>query len=291
VLAAKAEAFQRIVKIGRTHLMDAVPLTLGQEFSAYARQIENGIARIEQAMPGLLELPIGGTAVGTGLNTPKDYDVTIVRHINAQTECEYNASPCKFEGLAAHDACVMMSGALKTLSCSMMKIANDLRWMASGPRCGLGELSLPDNEPGSSIMPGKVNPTQCEMVTMVCCQVVGNDTTITMAGASGNFELNVYKPVIALNLLQSIRLLAGAAESFTVHCVEGAEPVESRIEELLDRSLMLVTALNKHIGYDAAAKIAQTAHRNGTTLMQEAVATGLVTEEDFKRIVDPQKMV
>lgn len=290
-LQAKAEAFREIIKIGRTHLMDATPLTLGQEFSGYARQLTNGIERITAALPGLFELALGGTAVGTGLNTKKGYDVKVAAKIAELTGLPFVTAPNKFEALAAHDAVVMMSGALKTLACSLMKIANDIRWLASGPRCGLGELRLPANEPGSSIMPGKVNPTQCEALTMVAAQVLGNDTTINVAGASGNFELNVYKPVLIYNLLQSIRLLGDAARSFNDHCAVGIEPDEPRIDALLHESLMLVTALNRTLGYDNAARIAKAAYANGTTLKEEAIRLGLLTAEEFDQTVDPAKML
>lgn len=290
-LQAKAEAFQEIIKIGRTHLMDATPLTLGQEFSGYAQQLTNGIERITAALPGLFELALGGTAVGTGLNTKKGYDVKVAAKIAELTGLPFVTAPNKFEALAAHDAVVMMSGALKTVACSLMKIANDIRWLASGPRCGLGELRLPANEPGSSIMPGKVNPTQCEALTMVAAQVLGNDTTINVAGASGNFELNVYKPVLIYNLLQSIRLLGDAARSFNDHCAVGIEPDEQRIDALLHESLMLVTALNRTLGYDNAARIAKAAYAHGTTLKEEAIRLGLLTAEEFDETVDPAKML
>ena len=290
-LQAKAEAFQEIIKIGRTHLMDATPLTLGQEFSGYAQQLTNGIERITAALPGLFELALGGTAVGTGLNTKKGYDVKVAAKIAELTGLPFVTAPNKFEALAAHDAVVMMSGALKTVACSLMKIANDIRWLASGPRCGLGELRLPANEPGSSIMPGKVNPTQCEALTMVAAQVLGNDTTINVAGASGNFELNVYKPVLIHNLLQSIRLLGDAARSFNDHCAVGIEPDEQRIDALLHESLMLVTALNRTLGYDNAARIAKAAYAHGTTLKEEAIRLGLLTAEEFDETVDPAKML
>ena len=290
VLAAKADAFENIIKIGRTHLMDATPLTLGQEFSGYAQQINNGLERVVLTLPRLSELALGGTAVGTGLNTNKGYAAQAARRVAEISGLPFRSAPNKFEALAAHDAMVTTSGALKALACSLMKIANDLRWLASGPRCGLGEIRLPANEPGSSIMPGKINPTQCEAVTMVAAQVIGNDTTIAVAGASGNFELNVFKPVIMYNVLQSIRLLADVVESFTEHCVAGIEPDVERIQEHLNRSLMLVTALNSKIGYDNAAKIAKAAHAHGTTLLQEAIASGLVTEDEFRKIVDPRKM-
>ena len=290
-LEAKAQAFQDIIKIGRTHLMDATPLTLGQEFSGYAQQLTNGIARIRCAQPELFELAIGGTAVGTGLNTKKDYDVKVAAKIAELTGLPFVTAPNKFEALAAHDAVVMMSGALKTVACSLMKIANDIRWLASGPRCGLGELRLPANEPGSSIMPGKINPTQCEALTMVAAQVIGNDATINVAGASGHFELNVFKPVLVYNLLQSIRLMGDAAHSFNDLCAVGIEPDQERIDALLHASLMLVTALNRKLGYDNAAKIAKAAYANGTTLKEEAVNLGFLTAEEFDEAVDPAKMI
>jgi fumarate hydratase class II len=290
-LAAKAEAFKDVVKIGRTHLMDATPLTLGQEFSGYAQQVANGVARVRGVLPGLHELALGGTAVGTGLNTKKGFAERAAAVIGELSGLPFVTAPNKFEALAAHDALVMASGALKTAACSCMKIANDLRWLGSGPRCGLGEISLPENEPGSSIMPGKVNPTQCEAMTMVAAQVMGNDTTVAIAGASGNFELNVYKPVLIYNVLQSIRLLADAAESFRANCVAGITVNEKRIAMHLENSLMLVTALNRHIGYDNAAKIAKTAHANGSTLKEEAVRLGLLSAEQFDAIVDPRKML
>ena len=288
---AKSERFQPIIKIGRTHLMDATPLTLGQEFSGYAQQLTNGIERIESTLPKLAELALGGTAVGTGLNTKKGYDEKVASKISELTGLPFKTAPNKFESLAAHDAMVMTSGALKTVACSLMKIANDVRWLASGPRCGLGELMIPENEPGSSIMPGKVNPTQCEAVTMVAAQVIGNDTAINVGGSMGNFELNVFKPVIIYNVLQSIRLLADASDSFNDHCAAGIEPNEKRIDELLHKSLMLVTALNRTIGYDNAAKIAKTAHKNGTTLKEETINLGLLTAEEFDQTVDPTKMI
>jgi fumarate hydratase class II len=290
-LREKAETFQSIIKIGRTHLMDATPLTLGQEFSGYAQQLSNGIERIESTLPKLAELALGGTAVGTGLNTKKGYDEKVAAKIRELTGLPFKTAPNKFESLAAHDAMVMTSGALKTVACSLMKIANDVRWLASGPRCGLGEILIPENEPGSSIMPGKVNPTQCEAMTMVAAQVIGNDTAVNIGGAMGNFELNVFKPVIIYNLLQSIRLLADACDSFNDHCAVGIEPNEKRIDELLHKSLMLVTALNRKIGYDNAAKIAKTAHKNGTTLKEEAINLGLLTAEEFDSTVDPTKMI
>lgn len=287
----KADDFQDIIKIGRTHLMDAVPLTLGQEFSGYVEMLTNGIKRVVATLPKLAELAIGGTAVGTGLNTKRGYDIRMAEKISELTGLMFKAAPNKFEALAAHDAMVMASGALKAVACSLMKIANDVRWLASGPRCGLGEITLPANEPGSSIMPGKVNPTQCEAVTMVAAQVMGNDVTINVAGASGNFELNVFKPVIIYNLLQSARLLADVAESFAEHCVAGIQPNRERIQQLLHQSLMLVTALNRKVGYDNAAKIAKAAFEHGTTLKEEAVKLGLLTANEFDEVVDPAKML
>ena len=291
VLAAKAEAFADLIKIGRTHLMDATPLTLGQEFSGYAQQIENGIARANQTLPMLAELALGGTAVGTGLNTKKGYAEKVAAKIEELTGLPFTTAPNKFESLAAHDAMVMCSGALKTIACSYMKIANDVRWLGSGPRCGIGELQLPANEPGSSIMPGKVNPTQSEAMTMVAAQVLGNDVAVNIGGASGNFELNVFKPLIIHNVLQSIRLLADAADSFRENCVIGIEPNEKNIQAHLTNSLMLVTALNRKIGYDNAAKIAKTAHANGTTLKEEAVGLGFLTPEEFDEAVNPARMI
>lgn len=290
-LKQRAEQFADIIKIGRTHLMDATPLTLGQEFSGYAQQLENGVERIKMTLPHLAELAIGGTAVGTGLNAPLGYAEKMAAKISSLTGHEFRSAPNKFEALAAHDAEVMCSGALKTVAVSLMKIANDIRWLGSGPRSGLSEIALPANEPGSSIMPGKVNPTQCEALTMVCAQVIGNDAAIAVAGASGNFELNVYKPVIAYNLLQSIRLLADAIESFRQNCVAGIVPNHKKIAEHLSNSLMLVTALNRRIGYDNAAKIAKAAYDNDTTLKEEAVRLGLLTEAEFDEAVDPAKML
>ena len=290
-LSGKAAAFKDIVKIGRTHLMDATPVTLGQEFSGYAQQVHNALERIETCWPRLLELPLGGTAVGTGLNTHVDFDRTAIRMIAEMTGIDFCPARNKFEALAAHDAMVELSGALKTAAAGLMKIANDIRWLSSGPRCGIGEISLPENEPGSSIMPGKVNPTQCEAMTMVCAQVMGNDTTITIAGASGNFELNVYKPVIILNILQSIRLLSDASASFRAHCIEGITPDHARIAEHLSRSLMLVTALAPHIGYDKAAGIARKAYIEGITLKQAAEASGVISSEAFDKIVRPCQMI
>jgi fumarate hydratase, class II len=287
----KAQAWAKIIKIGRTHTQDATPLTLGQEFSGYTQQVENGIARIEMTLPMLMQLAQGGTAVGTGLNAPVGFAAMVAEKISQITGLPFTSAPNKFEALAAHDAMVFTHGALNTVAASLFKIANDIRFLGSGPRSGLGELALPENEPGSSIMPGKVNPTQCEALTMVCTQVFGNQTTITVAGASGHFELNVYNPVMAYNLLQSTRLLADAAASFTEHCVVGIEPRVDNIKAALDRSLMLVTALAPTIGYDAAAKIAKTAHKNGTTLRQEAVGGGYVTEAQFDEIVRPDQMI
>ncbi|HEY2177932.1 MAG TPA: class II fumarate hydratase [Caulobacteraceae bacterium] len=287
----KAGAWARIIKIGRTHTQDATPLTLGQEFSGYAQQVENGIARIEMSLPMLMELAQGGTAVGTGLNAPAGFAQMVADKIAQITGLPFTSAPNKFEALAAHDAMVFTHGAMNTVAASLFKIANDIRYLGSGPRSGLGELSLPENEPGSSIMPGKVNPTQCEALTMVCVQVFGNQASITFAGASGQFELNVFNPVMAYNFLQSTRLLADTAASFTEHCVVGIEPRLDNIAAALDRSLMLVTALAPKIGYDAAAKIAKTAHRNGTTLRQEAVAGGYVTEAEFDAIVRPENMI
>jgi fumarate hydratase class II len=290
-LAQKSAAFGHLIKIGRTHLMDATPLTLGQEFSGYAQQIAYGVERVQQTLPRLMELALGGTAVGTGLNTKKGYAELAAAKIAAITGLPFTSAPNKFEALAAHDAMVMTHGALKTVACSCMKIANDIRWLGSGPRCGIGELNLPENEPGSSIMPGKVNPTQSEAMTMVAAQVLGNDVTVNIAGASGNFELNVFKPVIIYNVLQSVRLLADAAESFREHCVEGIEANERNLQRHLENSLMLVTALNRHIGYDNAARIAKAAHHNGTTLREEALKSGLLTEAQFDAAVDPGKMI
>ena len=287
----KARAFADIVKIGRTHTQDATPLTLGQEFSGYAAQVKNGIARVEGAMPRLLELAQGGTAVGTGLNARAGFAEAFACEVAKITGLPFVAAENKFEALAAHDAIVEASGALNVVAVSLNKIANDIRFLASGPRSGLGELILPENEPGSSIMPGKVNPTQCEALTMVCAQVFGNHVTITFAGASGHFELNVFKPVLIFNLLQSIRLVADAAASFTEHCVVGIEANRPRIAELMRRSLMLVTALNPHIGYDNAAKIAKKAHTEGSTLKEAAAELGLVEPEQFDQWVRPEAMI
>lgn len=290
-LAAKSEEFQDIVKIGRTHLMDAVPLTLGQEFSGYIAQLDKDLNRIQAALPDLYELAIGGTAVGTGLNTHPEFADRVAAKISDRTQLPFISAPNKFAALAAHDAIVAASGTLKTLATSLMKIANDLRWLGSGPRCGLGELILPANEPGSSIMPGKVNPTQCEAMTMVCVQVMGNDTAIAVAGSQGNFELNVFKPVMIHNLLHSIRLLADACSSFTEHLVIGIQPNREQIQHFLTNSLMLVTALNPHIGYDRAAAVAKKAYSDRTTLRQACVELGYLTEAEFDRLVRPEKMI
>ncbi|MBX3496780.1 MAG: class II fumarate hydratase [Parvibaculum sp.] len=287
----KAQAWNHIVKIGRTHTQDATPLTLGQEFSGYTAQVENGIARIEQTLPKLMELAQGGTAVGTGLNAPIGFAEKVADRIAAITHLPFKTAPNKFEALAAHDAMVFSHGAINTVAASLFKIANDIRLLGSGPRSGLGELALPENEPGSSIMPGKVNPTQCEALTQVCVQIFGNHAALTFAGSQGHFELNVYNPVMAYNFLQSVRLMADAAVSFTDNCVVGIEPREDNIKAALERSLMLVTALAPKIGYDNAAKIAKTAHKNGTTLREEAVGGGYVTEAEFDAIVRPEKMI
>jgi fumarate hydratase class II len=290
-LDAKAKAWVHIIKIGRTHTQDATPLTLGQEFSGYTQQVANGIARIELTLPMLMQLAQGGTAVGTGLNAPVGFAEQVAAKIGEIGNMAFTSAPNKFEALAAHDAMVFTHGAINTTAAGLFKIANDIRFLGSGPRSGLGELSLPENEPGSSIMPGKVNPTQCEALTMVCTRIFGNEATMTFAGASGHFELNVFNPVMAYTMLQSIRLMADAAESFTEHCVVGIEPREDNIKAALDRSLMLVTALAPKIGYDAAAKIAKTAHKNGTTLRQEAVGGGYVTDAEFDAVVRPENMI
>lgn len=290
-LDGKAAEFADIVKIGRTHLQDATPLTLGQEFSGYAQQVAYGIERAKAVMPALLRLAQGGTAVGTGLNAKKGFDTAFAAEVADITGLAFETAPNKFEALAAHDSLVEAHGALNTIAVSLMKIANDIRLLGSGPRCSIGEISLPENEPGSSIMPGKVNPTQSEAMTMVCAQVMGNHTTVTYAGATGHFELNVFKPVIIFNVLQSIRLLADAARSFTDNCVVGIEANRDRIARLLHESLMLVTALNPHIGYDNAAKIAKKAHKDGTTLLQAGQELGLLTEEQFRDWVKPEAMI
>jgi fumarate hydratase class II len=290
-LAKKQDEFKDIIKIGRTHTQDATPLTLGQEFSGYATQVKNGIERIELTLPKLMQIAQGGTAVGTGLNAPIGFADKVAARIATITGLAFTSAPNKFEALAAHDAMVFTHGAINTVAASLFKIANDIRLLGSGPRSGLGELSLPENEPGSSIMPGKVNPTQCEALTQVCIQVFGNQTTLTVAGSQGHFELNVYNPVMAYNFLQSVRLMSDAAVSFTDHCVVGIEARRDNIKAGLERSLMLVTALQPKIGYDAAAKIAKTAHKNGTTLKEEAVKSGLVTAAEFDAIVRPQDMI
>jgi fumarate hydratase class II len=290
-LDAKAKAWASIIKIGRTHTQDATPITLGQEFSGYAAQVANGIARIEQTLPRLMELAQGGTAVGTGLNAPIGFDRMVAERIAAITGLAFTTAPNKFEALAAHDAMVFAHGAINTVAASLFKIANDIRFLGSGPRAGLGELSLPENEPGSSIMPGKVNPTQCEALTQVCVQIFGNNAALTFAGSQGHFELNVFNPVMAYNFLQSVQLMSDAAVSFTDNCVIGIEPRLDNIQAGLNRSLMLVTALAPKIGYDNAAKIAKTAHKNGTTLKDEAVGGGYVTEAEFDAIVVPADMI
>jgi fumarate hydratase class II len=290
-LKAKSEAWKDIIKIGRTHTQDATPLTLGQEFGGYTQQITNGVARIESTLPMLMQLAQGGTAVGTGLNAPVGFAEQVAAKIAEITGLGFTTAPNKFEALAAHDAMVFTHGALNTVAASLFKIANDIRFLGSGPRSGFGELSLPENEPGSSIMPGKVNPTQCEALTMVCTRVFGNEATMSFAGASGHFELNVFNPVMAYTFLQSVKLLADAAESFTEHCVVGIEPRLDNIKRGLDNSLMLVTALNGKLGYDACAKIAKTAHKNGTTLRQETVGGGYLTDAEFDEFVRPEKMI
>ena len=289
-LNEKSEAFQDIIKIGRTHLMDAVPLTLGQEFSGYVQQLDNDTKRIEFALDGLYELALGGTAVGTGLNTHRDFAETAAATIADITGLPFTSAPNKFEALAAHDAVVFASGAMKTLAASLTKIANDVRWLASGPRCGIGELVIPANEPGSSIMPGKVNPTQSEAMTMVCAQVMGNDVAVNVGGLSGNFELNVFKPVMIFNLLNSVRLLGDACNSFNENCAVGIEPNKPAIEGYLKNSLMLVTALNPHVGYDNAAKIAKKAFNDNSTLREAAIELGLMTGEAFDKAVRPEEM-
>ncbi|AJW21490.1 Fum1p [Saccharomyces cerevisiae YJM470] len=290
-LEAKSKEFDHIVKIGRTHLQDATPLTLGQEFSGYVQQVENGIQRVAHSLKTLSFLAQGGTAVGTGLNTKSGFDVKIAEQISKETGLKFQTAPNKFEALAAHDAIVECSGALNTLACSLFKIAQDIRYLGSGPRCGYHELMLPENEPGSSIMPGKVNPTQNEALTQVCVQVMGNNAAITFAGSQGQFELNVFKPVMIANLLNSIRLITDAAYSFRVHCVEGIKANEPRIHELLTKSLMLVTALNPKIGYDAASKVAKNAHKKGITLKESALELGVLTEKEFDEWVVPEHML
>ena len=290
-LAKKSEDFKDIIKVGRTHLMDATPLTLGQEFSGYAAQLDYGLKALSNTLEHLRELALGGTAVGTGLNAPKNYDTKVAKYISEFTGLPFITAPNKFEALAAHDAIVESHGALKQIAVSLFKIAQDIRMMASGPRSGIGEIFIPENEPGSSIMPGKVNPTQPEAVTMVCAQILGNDTTISFAGTQGHFELNVFKPVMAYNFLQSAQLLADACISFGGHCVSGILPNELKIKSLLENSLMLVTALNPHIGYENAAKIAKSAYNNGTSLREEAINSGMLTGEEFDSWVNPKDMI
>ena len=290
-LAKKQDEFKDIIKIGRTHTQDATPLTLGQEFSGYVTQVANGVERVEQTLPKLMQLAQGGTAVGTGLNAPRGFAEEVAKRIAAITDLPFTSAPNKFEALAAHDAMVFSHGAINTVAASLFKIANDIRLLGSGPRSGLGELALPENEPGSSIMPGKVNPTQCEAMTQVCVQVFGNNAALTFADSQGHFELNVYNPVMAYNFLQSVRLVADASVSFTDHCVVGIEARRDNIKAGLERSLMLVTALAPKIGYDNAAKVAKTAHKNGTTLKEEAVKLGFVTAQEFDRLVRPEDMI
>ena len=290
-LAKKSEDFKDIIKVGRTHLMDATPLTLGQEFSGYAAQLDYGLKALSNTLEHLRELALGGTAVGTGLNAPKNYDTKVAKYISEFTGLPFITAPNKFEALAAHDAIVESHGALKQIAVSLFKIAQDIRMMASGPRSGIGEIFIPENEPGSSIMPGKVNPTQPEAVTMVCSQILGNDTTISFAGTQGHFELNVFKPVMAYNFLQSAQLLADACISFDEHCVSGITPNKLKINSLLENSLMLVTALNPHIGYENAAKIAKSAYNNGTSLREEAINSGMLTGEEFDSWVNPKDMI
>lgn len=289
-LTEKSKDFADIVKIGRTHLMDATPLTLGQEFSGYVQQLNQALKRVDAAMPQLMELALGGTAVGTGINSHPDFAEKVADKISEVAGYKFVSAPNKFEALAAHDAIVMMSGVLKTVACSLMKIANDVRLLGSGPRCGIGEIELPANEPGSSIMPGKVNPTQCEAMTMVCAQVIGNDVAINVGGSNGHFELNVFKPVMIFNLLNSIRLISDACHSFTDKCVDGIEANEERCQEHLENSLMLVTALNPHIGYDKAAEIAKNAHQKGLTLRESALELGHLNDEQFDEWVKPEEM-
>ena len=290
-LKAKSAEWKKIIKIGRTHTQDATPLTLGQEFGGYAKQIENGIARVRQTLPPLMELAQGGTAVGTGLNAPKGFDKLVAAKIAEITGLPFKTAPNKFEALAAHDAMVMSHGAITTVAASCFKIANDIRFLGSGPRAGLGELALPENEPGSSIMPGKVNPTQCEAMTQVCAHIMGNNAALAFAGSQGHFELNVYNPMMAYNFLQSVRLLADAAVSFTDNCIVGIEPRLDNIRQGVERSLMLVTALNERLGYDICARIAKAAHKNGTTLREEAVGGGYLTDAEFTKLVRPEKMI
>jgi fumarate hydratase class II len=290
-LHEKAFYFRNIVKIGRTHLMDATPLTLGNEFSGYVAQLDHGLKALKNTLSHLSELALGGTAVGTGLNTPKGYSELVAKKISEFSGHTFITAPNKFEALAAHDAIVGTSGALKQLAVSLMKIANDIRLLASGPRCGIGEINIPENEPGSSIMPGKVNPTQCEALTMVCAQVIGNDTAITIGGMQGHFELNVFKPMIIFNLLNSAKLLGEACDSFNKHCAIGIEPNEVNIKNNLEKSLMLVTALNPHIGYENAAKIAKKAHKENMTLREAAIALGLLTDTQFTEWVNPKDMI
>jgi fumarate hydratase class II len=291
ILSAKATEYKSIVKTGRTHFMDATPLTLGQEFSGYVQQIDNGIRALKNALEAVRELALGGTAVGTGLNTPRGYDVLVAKKIAELTGYPFITAPNKFEALAAHDAMVELSGALKRVAVSLMKVANDIRMLSSGPRCGIGEIIIPDNEPGSSIMPGKVNPTQPEALTMVCAQVIGNDVAVSIGGSTGHFELNVFKPVIAANVLQSARLIGDACVSFSEKCAAGIEPNHAIIKQHMENSLMLVTSLNTHIGYENAAKIAKKAHKENKTLREAAVELGLVTSEQFDQWVRPEKMV
>jgi fumarate hydratase class II len=290
-LAAKSKEFMHVVKIGRTHFMDATPLTVGQEFSGYVSQLNHGLKAIKNTLAHLSELALGGTAVGTGINTPKGYDVCVAKHIAALTGLPFITAPNKFEALAAHDAMVELSGALKRAAVALMKIGNDVRMLSSGPRCGIGEIIIPYNEPGSSIMPGKVNPTQPEALTMVCAQVIGNDVAVTIGGATGHFELNVFKPLIAANVLHSARLIGDACVSFNDNCAKGIEPNYADIKKNLDNSLMLVTALNTHIGYDNAAKIAKKAHKENLTLKAAAIALGLLTDAQFDEWVKPESMV
>lgn len=290
-LKEKSDEFKDIIKSGRTHLMDAVPITLGQEFSGYVQQLDNAIERVNLVLPGLYEIALGGTAVGTGLNTKPEFADTVAAKIAEITELPFVSAPNKYESLAAHDAVVFAHGALKTIAASLMKLANDVRWLSSGPRCGLGELQIPENEPGSSIMPGKVNPTQSEAMTMVCTQVFGNDATINFAGASGNFELNVFKPVMIYNFLQSSRLLADTCLMFNEHCAAGIQPIREKLDYYMNNTLMLVTALNPHIGYDNAAKIAKNAHKKGISLKESSVELGILTAEEFDEKVRPENML